>query len=198
MTTTQRDNISSPTTGLTVYNTTTNKLNVYNGTAWVEAGGGAGGLYAGGQNLISNNSWEADTSGWTATGSSVYARTTTAADVVPPGIGAFTWDPSATGEFLNGTSVTITANDGLSGRNGVLSCAFKTAATDVKLQVYDGTNVISPNSATDVIPSSSAGFVSYSLNFIFPTSGTLTPRLASQSNAAIVKGDDCFWGLAFL
>lgn len=37
MTTTQRDNISSPSTGLTIYNTTTNALNVYSGSAWVAA-----------------------------------------------------------------------------------------------------------------------------------------------------------------
>ena len=34
MTTTQRDAISSPATGLMIYNTSTNKLNFYNGTAW--------------------------------------------------------------------------------------------------------------------------------------------------------------------
>jgi hypothetical protein len=32
----QRDAISSPATGLTVYNTTTNKLNTWNGTSWTE------------------------------------------------------------------------------------------------------------------------------------------------------------------
>jgi len=40
MTTTQRDAISSPATGLTVYNTTTAALNVYNGTAWGAVGAG--------------------------------------------------------------------------------------------------------------------------------------------------------------
>lgn len=34
MTGTQRDAISSPTAGLLVYNSTTNKLNFYNGSAW--------------------------------------------------------------------------------------------------------------------------------------------------------------------
>ena len=34
MTTTQRDAIGTPAAGLTVYNTTTNKLNFYNGSAW--------------------------------------------------------------------------------------------------------------------------------------------------------------------
>lgn len=34
MTGAQRDAIASPATGLVVYNTTTNKLNVYTGAAW--------------------------------------------------------------------------------------------------------------------------------------------------------------------
>lgn len=34
MTTTQRDAISSPATGLLIYNTSTNKLNFYSGSAW--------------------------------------------------------------------------------------------------------------------------------------------------------------------
>ena len=36
MTTTQRDLISSPAEGLTIYNTTTDRLNVYSGSAWME------------------------------------------------------------------------------------------------------------------------------------------------------------------
>ncbi len=36
VTTTQRNAISSPATGLIVYNTTTNNFNFYNGTAWIE------------------------------------------------------------------------------------------------------------------------------------------------------------------
>ena len=45
MTTAQRDAIATPATGLQIYNTTTNALNVYNGTAWggVGSGGGGGG-----------------------------------------------------------------------------------------------------------------------------------------------------------
>ena len=36
MTTVQRDAIVSPATGLSIYNTTTNRVNYYNGTAWTE------------------------------------------------------------------------------------------------------------------------------------------------------------------
>lgn len=42
MTTTERDAISSPATGLVVYNTTTNLLNFYNGSSWQITGGGTG------------------------------------------------------------------------------------------------------------------------------------------------------------
>jgi len=38
VTTTQRDDISSPATGLTVYNTTLNKMNIYNGSSWKNVG----------------------------------------------------------------------------------------------------------------------------------------------------------------
>ncbi len=40
MTTTQKNAIGSPASGLVVYDTTLNSLNVYNGSAWVAAGGG--------------------------------------------------------------------------------------------------------------------------------------------------------------
>jgi hypothetical protein len=40
MTTAQRDAISSPTTGLVIYNTSTNALSFFNGTAWQEAATG--------------------------------------------------------------------------------------------------------------------------------------------------------------
>ncbi len=38
MTTTQQNAISSPATGLTIYNTTTNTLSTYNGSAWNQSG----------------------------------------------------------------------------------------------------------------------------------------------------------------
>ncbi len=40
-TTTERDAISSPTTGMVIYNTTTAQLEVYNGSSWVGVGSGA-------------------------------------------------------------------------------------------------------------------------------------------------------------
>ncbi len=154
-----------------------------------------GGLFAGGQNLITNNSWEANTNNWTAS-AGTYARTTTAGQFAPPGVAAASWDPAASADTLTANDVTITSNDGISGRNGVLSCLVKTAATDLKMQVYDGSNVISPDAVTDVVPTSSAGFYRYSVNFIFPDSGTIKARFKAQSNSVVAYIDDCFMGAA--
>src|SRR4051794_38877264 len=38
MTTTERDAINSPATGLVIFNTTTNRLNFYNGSTWQISG----------------------------------------------------------------------------------------------------------------------------------------------------------------
>jgi hypothetical protein len=51
MTTAQRDAIASPDNGLMIYNTTTSTFFYYNGVAWIEiggaAGGGSGSIYSG-------------------------------------------------------------------------------------------------------------------------------------------------------
>lgn len=47
MTTVQRDAITTPATGLEIYNTTTNQPNFYNGAAWTATGSGAGGTSSG-------------------------------------------------------------------------------------------------------------------------------------------------------
>lgn len=62
MTTAQRTAISSPATGLIVYDTDTLTVWQYNGSNWVEVGSGGGG---GGRNYIEENpDAELDTSGW--------------------------------------------------------------------------------------------------------------------------------------
>ena len=44
MTTTERDAISSPATGLIIYNTTTNKFNFYNGSGWTDFSSASAGV----------------------------------------------------------------------------------------------------------------------------------------------------------
>ena len=203
MTQTQRDAVSSPVTGLCVFNTTTNKFNNYNGSSWQEMGGGAGGIYAGGQNLISNNSWETDTSGYTSTatgtgcsGSTGFARTTTNGQFIPPGVAGGCLDSASAAETLVYTATTINANDGLAGRNGVVSCAFRAASGTAThtITAYDGSNnIVTPQTIT----SSTTNWQRTSVNFPFPASGTVQLKIASvASNEPVLYIDDCYMGLA--
>lgn len=182
-------------------NTVGNVL-VSDGTQWTSgSSSGGGGLYTEGQNLISNSSFQNLTTGWTSTGtgtgctgSTAFARTTTAGQYIPPGSAGACFDAGAASETLVFTATTINANDGLAGRNGVVSIALRAAsgtATHV-LQAYDGANVL----ASATVTSSTTVFSRTSLNFIFPTSGTVQFRLVSAANEPVVYLDDVFMGLA--
>ena len=63
MTTVQRDAIVSPTTGLQVYNTTTNTNDYYNGTAWISGSAGAQ-VTAATDPTFANNSTSSISSNW--------------------------------------------------------------------------------------------------------------------------------------
>ena len=54
ITTTVRDAISSPNSGSTIYNTTDNKLQFYNGSAWTDASGGGDNIYTADGTLSGN------------------------------------------------------------------------------------------------------------------------------------------------
>ena len=57
MTTTQRDAITSPASGLMIYNTTDNQFNFYNGTAWTTVGSDNLGNHTAAQNLQLSSHW---------------------------------------------------------------------------------------------------------------------------------------------
>lgn len=61
MTSTQRDAIGTPATGLQIFNTDSGKNNVYNGTSWVEVGSGSSGVNYCANGTAENNT----TTGWT-------------------------------------------------------------------------------------------------------------------------------------
>jgi hypothetical protein len=142
-----------------------------------------------GLNLLKNGHFEKNMELWTASGSSVKARTTTASEICQ-GDASGSWDASATGEFLTSTAVAIP--NGMYGTNGAAVGWFKTSATDYKMQVYDGTSVL--NEVT--IPASTT-CVPVSVNFVYPTSGNISVRLASQSNAVELDFDEMWQGKAF-
>lgn len=158
------------------------KVDAGSSTNWQKVGSAA---VAG--NLLPNPDWETGTTGWTASAGS-YARTTTAADV-GFGAGSGSFDASAASQTLTSTAVAIPT--GLYASNGLASCYIKTAASDYIMQVYDGTNVI--GSATIA---ASTQYTRTNVNFVFPSSGNISLRISSQSNAAIMYMDDCYVGPA--
>jgi hypothetical protein len=169
MTTVQRDAITSPTTGLTVYNTNTNKMNVYNGSAWAEVGSGSG---AGGINYIQANNGnegaENDTNGWSTyddgsavpvdgSGGSVaasFARTTT-----NPlrGVGSFLYTPNTSGQG-EGFSYSFSIDPADKAKNLLVSFDFTLSGTitegDYTVYIYDLTNGGTP---AQVIPHKLSG-----------------------------------------
>lgn len=137
------------------------------------------------QNLLINGNFGSGLQGWAATGLTA-ASVSTAANVAR-GDKSASIDPSATGQYFTSTAVAIPA--GLYARNGLGRCLVKTDATDLLLQAYDGTNILS----SVTVPASST-FIPVSVNFIFPSTGNISLRFASQSNSAIAYVDDCYLG----
>lgn len=198
MTTTQRDAISSPRTGLMIYNSTTSKVNQYNGASWVEVGSGGGGLFSVSQNLLTNSTWDTDTSGWTASGGT-YTRDTTTANLIEPGNGVGSWDSNSAGQTLISNTKTLASGDGLYSQNGVFSCMFKCASGNCThtIDVYDTTTSASLGGPT-TITSSTTGYVRTTVNFTFPSAtDTVEARISSvASNEPTLTIGNCFWGNA--
>lgn len=147
-------------------------------------------IETGNRNILPNPGFEG-TTGWTASGGATTAINTTA---VGTGVNGYDWDSNSASQTLTGTAVTIPA--GLKGQNGVVSCNIYTVSGSAThlLKAYDGTNDIASGSITSVAGS----FVRTSINFVFPSSGTITVRLTSvASNEPEIYVDDCYLGPAF-
>lgn len=167
MTTTQRDNIASPTTGLQIFNTTTGKNNVYNGTAWqvVGSGGGGGGVNFVGMDSTFTTASQDDIDAETANGAWALfddGAVTSPVDMTAGSTATLTLSRTTTaGEVLNGTAshkIVKTAADsqgegwsvsmyipvGYRGQNAQITIPFKVisgtlAATNLKVFAYDQT-----------------------------------------------------------
>lgn len=171
------------------WDNTTSKIRFSNdGTNFKDLGSGAGG--GSGINMLqdSNADFEQGTTSWTASGGS-FAMDTSSNLFHDQNSAAF--DASASSQTLSSANITVTSSNapGLKGGAGWASCYIKTAATDYKLQVYDGTNVIGERT----IPAQSQ-FQEFGVGFPIPTSGTIRLRVISASDAAAIYLDDCFMG----
>lgn len=141
------------------------------------------------KNKLINPGFENGTSNWTNSGAT-FTVTTTAADV-GEGLRSGSWDASAASQTLVSSNYTI--ERGLRATNGLAQCRYRTTATDVLMQVHDGTNVVHQQT----LPASSVYALTPVLNFVFPSSGTVRIRYVSQSNSDALFLDDCYLGPAF-
>jgi hypothetical protein len=139
------------------------------------------------KNKTINPGFENGTTNFTASGGS-FTVTTTAADV-GEGARAGVFNASAASQTLSGTNYTI--ERALYGSNGYAKCEFRTTATDYKIQVHDGTNVIVEQT---LVPSTN--YLEQGVNFVFPSSGTARLRVISASDSADLFIDDCYIGMA--
>lgn len=139
------------------------------------------------KNKTINPGFENGTTNFTSSGGS-FTVTTTAADV-GEGARAGVFNASAASQTLSGTNYTI--ERGLRGANGYAKCEFRTTATDYKIQVYDGTNVISEQT---IVPSTN--YLEQGIYFVFPSSGTARLRIISGSDSSDLFIDDCYLGQA--
>lgn len=173
--------------GLLGYDETQQKPVFNNGSGWTPIGtGGGSGFF----NLISEYNWDFEksagaTEDWTASGGTFAAALTTN---ILDGLQSVTWDSGSASQTLSSTSVTVP--NGMFGRNGWAQCKIFTPSGTAthKIQVYDGTNVISEQTIT----SSSTTKPFSGTSFIWPSTGSLVLRLISvASDEPLIAVDSC-------
>lgn len=144
-----------------------------------------------GRNLLADKNPGAENgkAGWTLSAGTFTASTSSPLE----GGASFVWDATATSQTFTGTAVTIP--EGWKGQNGVVSCRFQCASGTCThtLTAWDGSaNIISPVTIT----SATVGAPRTSVNFTFPQSGTIAPRVTSAAVEPSLKTDSCIIGLA--
>lgn len=143
-------------------------------------------------NKLSNPGFEKGTTGWTESGGT-FASTSTASEVFE-GTKAVTWDSSSATQTLTGTAITV---GGFAGQNAELTCNVRVPSGTAThtLGVWDGTTL--SNAVTLRNTSGNTNYVATTINFIAPSSGTVTARFTSvASNEPSISIDDCYLGKA--
>lgn len=142
------------------------------------------------QNLVTNGGFEKDSTAgdWTASGGSKSVVTS----FVGRGSRSLTWDSNSAGQTLRSKLVTIPV--GMYGKNGVVSCEIGTGGAGTfthTLGVYNGSANVGPQ---NTITTDNAGsvYIRNSVNFVFPSSGSIQLQMTSvSSNESLVYLDGC-------
>lgn len=152
---------------------------------------GTGGSGQAGFNMMSDKNFDFESGNppvnWSASGGTFTAEATDIAFGSQSG----SWNPSAAAQTLLQDAAVIPK--GFYGRNGLGQCLVKTLATDLKMQVYDGANVLS-----EITVQPATEWTAINSPFVFPVSGNLRIRFLSQSDSAVALIDNCYIGENFL
>lgn len=156
-----------------------------------DLGGVSGLIETGSTNILTNPGFEASVTNWTASGGATATANSTA-----KGTGALGYDWNSNGASQTLVSSTIVVPNGLQGNNGLVSCNIKTVSgtATYTLTVDDGTtNIVTPIT----INNSTNTFIQTSLNFVYPSSGSIRVKLSSvAADEPEIYIDDCFLGSA--
>lgn len=141
------------------------------------------------KNIMDNSGFENGQARWSAS-AGTFSIVTSGSNLLT-GKNSATWDAAASSNTLSYNAITIP--NGLKGKNAEAFCSVQTPSGTAthKIQVYDGTNVIAEN---DIV--SNATPVKSGVNFIMPSSGTVTLRLEAQADEPLIAIDDCYLGEA--
>lgn len=169
MTTTQRDAIVSPATGLSVYNTTTNTSDFYNGTSWVSLA--AGNIYTADGTLTGNRTVTSGGFNLTFTGSNI------ASGAIARGLNlTHTLVAAANNDVLVGLDINPTFTNGaFTGVQNIgLRLNSNSSGTTENLQLYNANN--GGGSATSIrfrngYTGSGQGVIWSAVDFVFAAGG---------------------------
>ena len=141
------------------------------------------------KNIMDNGGFENGLSRWSASAGTL-AVVTSGTNLLTGGVSS-TWDAAALNDTFSYNEIVIPKS--LYGKNGQGFCNIKTPSgiSTHKLQVTDGTDVISEDTIVAGIYS-----VQNSVNFVFPTSGNIVLRLEAQKDEPLIAIDDCYLGAA--
>ncbi len=144
-----------------------------------------------GKNLLKNGGFEngkgTGVDKWTAS-AGAFSIATSGSNLLDGKV-SFTWDAAASADTLSYGQITIP--NGLKVKNGVFAMKIMVPSGTAthSLQVTDGTNVL----GTVTITSNAAPTYSF-INFVFPSSGYIVPRLYANANEVSITGDSAWAG----
>lgn len=143
-----------------------------------------------GYNVLKNSSFESAKSGWTASGGS-FTISNTAANVFE-GVSSATWDSNGAAQTLTGTLASV---NGLAGTNGELTCYVKVPSGTAThtMGIWDGSTL----SQTQTLVNTSTNYIANTINFVYPSSGSVTVRFTSVlADEVSISIDKCYMGPA--